>query len=515
MNVTSQFPRPAACRYDRADTDRLTRFASLVALLLCLTLAPRAVAAGNPNIVFILIDDMGWADLACYGHKFHETPHIDRLASRGLRFTNFYAATPVCSSTRSTIQTGQYSARTAITDFIPGHWRPYEKLIVPPIEHHLRDGVRTPGDVLRAAGYTTGYFGKWHLGDEAAHGPEKHGYQVTHRTLAKPFADWRKPKDDKAAAPTPGPKSIDLLTDQALYFIESHRDRPFFLFLSHHAVHIPVEADEADVKKYEAKPKPPSGVNHPVYAAMIERLDRSVGRILQRLDELALTEKTIVIFTSDNGGLKKIFTGVGETVSTNAPLSGEKGTLYEGGIRVPLIVRWPGVAKPGAVCDVPATTADLLPTFCDVAAVKLPDQPIDGLSLAPLLKNPAAKLERAAIFFHYPHYHHSRPAGAIRAGDFKLIEFFDDESMELYDLSKDPGETTNLAASMPAKAKEMANMLAAWRVAVGARMPTPNPHHDPQRAAQWVNRQNNQPLNVDAMAENYRSRVIPKRNPTP
>jgi len=459
------------------------------------TAAAEDTAAKKPNIVFLLIDDMGWPDVGCYGHPFHETPVIDRLAGQGMKFTDFYAATPVCSSTRSTIQTGQYSARTCITDFIPGHYRPFEKLVVPPIEHELKEGVKTPGDALKAAGYATGYFGKWHLGPV----PEKLGYDVTERQLGDDFRRWRGPQPH-------GPKSIDFLTDATLWFIEQNRDKPFFVTLSHHAVHIPVEAQAATTAKYQDKPKPAEGVNHPVYAAMVEDLDTSIGRILAKLDELKLSDNTIVVFTSDNGGLRMIYTGVGEVVSTNAPLRDEKGTLYEGGIRVPMIVRWPGVVRPGSVCHEPTTTADLLPTFCQMASAKLPRQPIDGSSMVALLEDPAATLARDAIYFHYPHYHHSRPASAIRAGDFKLIEFLEDGSLELYNLKDDIGESKNLAAANPQKAKQLQRQLAAWRERVGARMPTANPKFDPQRADQWWSRRTNQPLDIEAMRKRYETR---------
>jgi uncharacterized sulfatase len=480
-----------------------TVFSILTRLILAgLCFGPSMAAADDsdarrPNIVFLLIDDMGWPDVACYGHPFHETPVIDRLAREGMKFTDFYAATPVCSSTRSTIQTGQYSARTAITDFIPGHYRPFEKLIVPPIEHQLRPDIRTPGAVLNSAGYTTGYFGKWHLSPP----PDEVGYDVTERQLGDDFhrALGGKPR---------GPKSIDFLTDATLWFIRQHRERPFFVTLSHHAVHIPLEGKRATIAKYEAKPKPSSGVNNPVYAAMIDDLDASIGRILEKLDEWNLSDNTIIVFTSDNGGLRKIYTGVGEVVSTNAPLRDEKGTLYEGGIRVPLIVRWPRVVQPGAVCDQPATTADLLPTFCQMTSAELPPQVIDGVSLVPLLRNSGATLGRDAVFFHYPHYHHSRPASAIRAGDWKLIEFLDDNSLELYNLAADVGEAHNRAMAEPQRAAQMQQQLAAWRIQTGARMPTANPNYDPARAGQWWNRRTNRPLDVEAMRKQYESRHI-------
>jgi uncharacterized sulfatase len=242
-----------------------------------------------------------------------------------------------------------------------------------------------------------------------------------------------------------------------------------------------------------------------MYAAMIENLDTSIGRILDRLDALGLAENTIVVFTSDNGGLRQIYTKVGEIVSTNAPLRDEKGTVYEGGIRVPMIVRWPGVVKPGTLCKEPTTTADLLSTFCEMAGADLPDQPIDGTSMVSLLKEPESSLDRDAIYFHYPHYHHSRPAGSIRMGDWKLIEFFDGASPELYNLADDIEESKNLAAAIPNRAKRMQARLAKWREETDARMPTSNPDYDPARAQQWWNRRTNKPLDVEAMARHYES----------
>jgi arylsulfatase A len=481
----------------KTPTRSITGLTVLLGVLAHAGVLASASESGNakPNIVFLLIDDMGWPDVACYGHKFHDTPVIDQLAAQGMKFTDFYAATPVCSSTRSTIQTGQYSARTCITDFIPGHFRPFEKLVVPPIEHELKDGVRTPGHVLQAAGYATGYFGKWHLGPQ----PETLGYQVTERQLGQPF---RKQRGGK----TRGPKSIDFLTDATMWFIEQNKDKPFFVTLSHHAVHIPVEANPKTTSKYKAKKKPAEGVNHPVYAAMVEDLDTSIGRILDKLDALNLSDNTIVVFTSDNGGLRMIYTQVGEVVSTNAPLRDEKGTLYEGGIRVPMIVRWPGVVASGSVCHEPTTTADLLPTFCQMAGGSPPNQPIDGLSMVPLLKTGTTTFDRDAIFFHYPHYHHSRPASSIRSGDWKLIEFLEEGKLELFNLKDDIGESDNQASARPELAKRLQHQLASWRKSSGARMPTANPKHDPQRAHEWWNRRTNKLLDIEAMRERYETK---------
>ena len=458
------------------------------------------VCNATPNIVFLLIDDMGWPDVACYGHEFHETPNIDRLAAQGMRFTDFYAASPVCSSTRCSIQSGQYPARVGITDFIPGHWRPFEKLVVPPIENELPAQLKTPGDALRAAGYKTAYFGKWHLGNGPKWHPDQRGYEVTEKQLGPDFKTWR---GDRPA----GPKKIDLLTDQTLYFIEKNQENPFFVTLSHHAVHIRVEAEPETVAKYEAKAKPPTGINNPRYAAMVEDLDRSIGRIMDRLDELKLSENTVIVFASDNGGLRMIYTQLGEIVSTNSPLRDEKGTIYEGGIRVPLIVRWPGVVASNTFCEEPTTTADLLPTFCEISAATVPEQPMDGSSLMPLLRKSTASLDRDAIYFHYPHYHHSAPSGAIRMGNLKMIEYFDGSPPELYNLKTDLSETKNLAAEMPDKLRHMQKKLAEWRSSVGARMPTENPEYDAVKANQWWNRRSNKPLDIEAMRKRYESSI--------
>ncbi|MHC4509167.1 MAG: sulfatase-like hydrolase/transferase [Planctomycetota bacterium] len=424
----------------------------------------------KPNIVFILIDDMGWPDVACYGSKFHETPNIDRLASQGMKFSDAYAACPVCSPTRASIMAGQYPARVGITDFIPGHWRPYEKLIVPENRLQLPLESVTIGEMLREQGYATCYIGKWHLGGRG-YSPDKQGFD-------KVVLGVKNQND----------KQVSGFTDEAVKFIEDRRKEPFFLYLSHHSVHIKLEAPEELVDKYKNKPKPPTGVNNPVYAAMVEHLDTHTGRILKKLDDLDLAERTIVIFFSDNGGLRQAYGGYRgpkQIVSTNAPLRDEKGTLYEGGIREPLIVRWPGVVKPGTDCSVPVTSVDFYPTFLEIVGGKgSPNQPLDGESILPLLKQ-GGTLDRDAIYWHYPHYHHSRPAGAIREGDYKLIEFYEDGRLELYDLASDIGEKKDLATEMPQKAAQLQQKLARWRRSVKAKMPTPNPDYDPARADEW------------------------------
>ena len=431
----------------------------------------------RPNFLFILIDDMGWSDVGCYGNKFHETPNIDRLAEQGMRFTDAYAAGPVCSPTRASILAGQYPARIGITDFIPGHWRPWAKLTVPQNRLQMPVEAVTIAEVLKEHGYTTGYIGKWHLGGK--------GYSPQDQGFDKVATGVRNLND----------KQVTGFTDQAIKFIEENKDNPFFLYLSHHTVHIPLEAPQQLIEKYQNKPKPVGPgrrVDNAVYAAMVEHLDTSIGRIISRLDELRLAACTMVVFFSDNGGLYKPYGGYGgdkSAVTTNAPLREEKGTLYEGGIREPLIARWPGVIKAGTICSMPVSSVDFYPTFLELTGAKGdPDQVLDGKSIMPLLTQ-TGEFQRDAIYWHYPHYHHSTPAGAIRQGDWKLKEFYEDGRVELYNLHNDIAETDNLAKQMPEKATQLQQKLAYWRKSVGARMPTPNPDFDAARAHEWGRQQ--------------------------
>ena len=440
-----------------------------------------ALSKKKPNFVFILIDDLGWSDLGCYGNPFHETPNIDLLARQGMRFTDAYAACPVCSPTRASILAGQYPARVGITDFIPGHWRPYEKLTVPiNRQQHLPLESVTLAEALKPAGYVSGAFGKWHLGGGMFY-PDRQGFDAMLVTSGRHFGFRATPKIEieKEAY------LAEVLTEHAEKFMEANKDRPFFLYLSHFAVHIPLEARPELVEKYRNKPKPTTGVGNPIYAAMIEHVDQSVGRILKKIGELNLADRTVVVFFSDNGGLRQRFDGKGVVVTTNSPLRDEKGSLYEGGIREPLIVRWPGVVKPGSACDVPVSSVDFYPTFLEIVnAAGDPGHVLDGESLVPLLKQ-TGKLQRDTLFWHYPHYHHSTPAGAFRQGDWKLIEFYEDNRLELYNLRTDIGERNNVAARISRKARELEQKLAAWRRSVNAEMPTPNPDFDPARRFEW------------------------------
>jgi arylsulfatase A len=443
-----------------------------------------------PNVVFILVDDLGWADLGCQGNTHIDTPNIDRLAAQGMRFTDAYAACPVCSPTRASILSGQYPAHLGITDFIPGHWRPFAPLTVPVNRtQYLPHQVVTLPEALKDAGYISAHFGKWHLGPRA-YFPDTQGFDEGYVSEGwthfgnMTIPDQGLSKDDYLS---------EVLTEDAISFMRRQKNTgPFFVSICHFGVHIPLEAREELVAKYEAKPQPEGGYIHPVYAAMVEHIDQSVGRVMESLDEMGIADNTMLVFYSDNGGLIKRYDGAGETVTTNAPLRGEKGSLHEGGIRVPLVVRWPGRVPAGAECGVPVTSTDFYPTFLDAAGLTPPSgHDLDGVSLLPHLtgNTPA---ETPAIYWHYPHYHHSVPASAVREGDWKLIEFFEREEnrlvsrFELYNLREDIGETRNLADSLPEVTGRLHQMLEDWRWSVRAQMPRLNPDHDPERAGEWA-----------------------------
>jgi arylsulfatase A-like enzyme len=438
----------------------------------------------KPNFVFILIDDLGWKDLGCYGSTFHETPHIDRLAAQGMRFTNAYAAAPVCSPTRASILTGRYPARLHLTDFLTGRAdRPSQKLLRPHALQYLPLDEVTVARALKPLGYASASIGKWHLGTEPYY-PERHGFDVNigGTVTGSPPGGYFRFRTPSLAARTEHEYLTDRLTEEAERFIERNRERPFFLYLAHYAVHIPLQAKESLVAKYQAKARSANGPHNAIYAAMVESVDAGVGRIMKRLADLGLAGRTVVFFFSDNGGLS-VREGPDTPATSNAPLRAGKGYLYEGGIREPLVVRWPGVTRPGSVCDVPVCSIDFYPTIREAAGGQ-PDarRRIDGISLMPLLREEGG-WSREALYWHYPHYSNQggRPCGAIRRGRFKLIEFYEDGRLELYDLKADPGEGHDLASKMPDKAGQLHAMLAAWRKAVDAQMPTPNPHYDPKK----------------------------------
>jgi arylsulfatase A-like enzyme len=464
----------------------------------------------QPNIIFILIDDLGWRDLGCYGSTFYETPHLDQLAAEGMRFTDAYAACPVCSPTRASILTGKYPATLGITDWIDwaGWIHPARgKLIDVPYLKALPPSETTIASVLGDAGYATWHVGKWHLGGEGRY-PEDHGFAVNiggcH--FGAPHNGYFSPYDIPNLANGPqGEYLTDRLTEEAIRLIETRDpNQPFFLNFWHYAVHTPIQAKAADIEKYVAKAKalgldqqptfaegdffPTEHKAHlrvtrrllqsdPVYAAMIENLDWNIGRLLQALDAAGIADNTVVIFTSDNGGLA---TAEGSP-TCNAPLAEGKGWMYEGGTREPLLVRWPGAVEPGSSCSTPVTSPDFFPTLLALAglAESTPDT-VEGVNLQPLLSGGTA-LAREAIFWHYPHYGNQggTPGSSIRLGDYKLIEFFENGRLELYNLAADPGETHNLATTETAIAEHLHQRLVAWRAAVEAQLPLPNPAYQP------------------------------------
>ena len=446
----------------------------------------------RPNIVLILADDLGWSDLACYGSDLHETPHVDRLARQGTRFTNAYAASPVCSPTRASILTGKHPARLRMTI-----WREAaaqqgrRKLLEPITRGDLPLEEVTLAEVLASAGYYTAHVGKWHLGT-APYYPQPHGFAVNvggtlwgaPQTFFYPFRgeqyfrDWRYVPDLE-----PGSKGeylTDRLTDKALEIVERAVDRPFFLNLWYHSVHTPIEGKPELVAKYRSRLKPNGVHRNPDYAAMVHSLDENVGRVLAKLDQLGIADRTIVVFFSDNGGfVNTCKLHPGRAVTNNAPLRSGKGSVYEGGIRVPLVVRWPGVTREGMESNQPVFSCDLYPTLIRAAGLTGDaghNQTIDGVDLRPILDGSQAALDRKALHFHYPHYYPTTsPVCAVRSENWKFIEYFEDDRTELYDLSSDLGETSNLVGEHPDIARGLQSELAAWRTSVDAQMPEVNP----------------------------------------
>jgi len=473
---------------------------SLITLSSCGDGSGTGLAGTRPNIIFILADDLGWADLPIYGNRFNEAPRLTEMAREGIRFTDAYAACPVCSPTRASIMSGQYPARVGIIDFITGHWRPYEEVTVPQNRHqYLPLEVYTMGEAMKDAGYATGYFGKWHLGGPEYY-PEMQGFDQSNVYRGGGYFSYAGRMSQPLEA-EPGKPLAEALTDLGLEFIENHREGPFFLYLAHYDVHVQLDADSGLIAKYLDKEKVEDYPCNAVYAAMVEQVDLSVGRILDRLDALGIGENTLVVFFSDNGGLVSRFDRIplladskqhiyeGDTLlyvaTSNAPLRAEKGTLYEGGIREPLIMRWSGRLEAGKVSNALVSSVDFFPTFAELAGIELPvEQVFDGNSLAGIMSGSAPDQDRA-IYWHYPVYHHDLPASAVRKGPWKLVHDLVHDTMYLYHLENDPGETTDLASSEPDALEEMARLLNSWRSEVNARVPVPNPDFDPVRRYEW------------------------------
>lgn len=462
----------------------------LSVMLALLVAADVAKSMQPPNVVLILADDLGWADMGCYGADLHETPNLDRLAKSGLRFTDAYAAS-VCSPSRACLLTGKHYARLQMTTWLEASTKPpHDRKLIPPISSsNLPRQEETLAEAFRSAGYVTAMVGKWHLGD-AVHYPETQGFDINiggtlwgaPATHFYPYRGSGRYGGELRYVPQldggkKGEYLTDRLTDEALKVIDRAVDRPFFLYVAHHAVHTPIEAKPDLVEKYKSKLKPGLHHRNAKYAAMVESLDESVGRILQRLEERGLAEQTIIIFLSDNGGHVVQFEG--QQVTDNYPLRSGKGSLYEGGVRVPLIMRWPGIESAGSTCSEPVYVADLYPTLLELTGIKdakADNAPLNGQSLVKLLHQPNATLDREALYFHFPHYYPTTtPVSAIRAGDWKLLEYFEDHHLELYNLRDDLGETMDLAASQPEKSEGLRARLAAWRTSVNAPLPTENP----------------------------------------
>lgn len=456
----------------------------------------------QPNILFILIDDLGCRDLTCFGSTFYETPNLDRLSAQGVRFENAYAACPVCSPTRASIMSGKYPARVGVTQWIGGSAE--GKLKDVPYLHYLPLEEKSVASALREGGYQTWHVGKWHLGDKAFY-PEHHGFDVNIGGChsGQPGKNGYFSPYNVPVPPGPdGEYLTDRLTHEAIGLIRNRaKDRPFFLHLSHYAVHTPLAAPKALIEKYEHKARAMhldavdpfvDGEPHPclhkrkepvrrrmiqsnvVYAAMVENLDWNIGRVLTALEEEGLRENTLVVFTSDNGGLS---TSEGSP-TCNLPYNEGKGWMYDGGVRVCQIARWPGVVQPRTRCFTPVTSTDFYPTFLEAAGLPLlPKQHCDGVSLMPLLRG-RDQLEREAIFWHYPHYSNQgdAPAAAVVCGNWKLIEHFEDDRVELFDVAADPSEMQDVAAAEAPRAARMLALLKAWQREVEAKIPEANPN---------------------------------------
>jgi arylsulfatase A-like enzyme len=510
--------KEAVRKYDVAKKTILTMKLNVSLILGLLFLAswsctgPEKSKSG-PNVIFILVDDLGWTDLGCYGSTFYETPNIDHLAGESMRFTSAYAACPVCSPTRASIMTGKYPARTGVTDWIPGRQSylaglPCDKMLSREFKMEIELEEFTIAEAMKQAGYSTFFAGKWHLGEDSIYWPEHQGFDTNKGgwSVGSPKGGYFSPYENPRLKDGPdGENLTDRLTDESIRFMEDHATEPFFLYLSFYTVHNPQQGKPELVEKYNKKIEsegldpatmettdrewikyaPARGryveriqQGHPTYAAMIETLDSNVGRLMQKVSELGLEENTLVIFMSDNGGLS---TSEGSPTS-NLPLRGGKGWMYEGGIREPMMIKWPGSGSEGSLSDVPVISTDFYPTILEITGLEaIPGQHMDGVSIAPLLTG-NGNLQERPLFWHYPHYSNQggKPGAAIRLRDFKLIEYFDPGWVELYNLAEDLGEKNNLAEKMPEKTEEMLQLLHSWQKEVGAEGMDPNPNFDPE-----------------------------------
>ena len=442
----------------------------------------------KPNILFIIADDLGWKDTGFNGSQFFETPNLDKLAAQGMFFTNAYANAPNCAPSRAAIFSGQYAPRTGVYTVgssVRGEseWR---ALVPTPNQHRLDTEKITIAEALKPAGYTNGFVGKYHLGASTdGNGPLEQGFDVNIAGCynGKPTSYFSPYQHEILEDGPEGEYLTDRLTTEAISFINENREGPFFLTLAYHSPHTPIQAKDEIIRKYIPK-TPSNGQFDPIYAAMIESLDSNIGRLMNRLDSLGIADNTVVVIFSDNGGL--------HAVTSMKPLKGYKGMLSEGGIRVPMLVRWPNKVAPATVCHEPVIGTDFYPTFLELAGIVKPkNYPLDGENLVPLFLQ-KGHLKREAIFWHYPVYlqagyglsklWRTTPVGAVRMGDYKLLEYFEDGHLELYNLKKDVGETSNLALIEPEKAKQMYDVLSHWRKGIGTPFPLEkNPEYDPTK----------------------------------
>ena len=447
----------------------------------------------NKNVIFLLVDDLGWKDLGCYGSNFYETPNIDRLAAQSTVFTSAYTPNPVCSPTRAAILTGKYPSRIGITDWIPGSDPKDRKLRGPTDLDQLPLEETTIAEVLKASGYKTFFAGKWHLGDEG-YFPEDQGFDINkggHHRGSPPGGYYSPYKNPKLSDGPEGEYLTDRLVDESIKFLEANKESPFFLYLSFYNVHTPIQANKKHIAKFEAKRqalkdslpiKLPEGNGFTVqnqsnaaYASMIRALDENVGRLLKRLDALNLTDDTLILFTSDNGGLSTLQAAERNAPTSVKPLRAGKGWAYEGGIRVPLIIKRPG-SKTGSKVDVPVISMDFFPTILEILNIDpLPKQHVDGMSLVPLLEDSNKRIHEV-LYWDYPHYHGSAwtPGCAIRKGDWKLIHFYEDDHFELYNLKEDIEEANNLYVQNPEKVTELKKELVEIKERTGSREPSVN-----------------------------------------
>ncbi|PWE01477.1 sulfatase [Marinilabilia rubra] len=447
----------------------------------------------QPNVVLFYVDDLGWKDLSSYGSEFYQTPNVDKLAAEGIAFTNAYAACNVCSPSRASLMTGKYPARINVTDWITGWKFPYAKLNVPDWTMYLDTAHYTLAEAFRDEGYTTAHIGKWHLGEEEVFWPENQGFDINvggwkkgspNRNKNKGFNGYFPPFGNPRLEDKPGDNYLtDRLAQEACRFLENTGDSPFYLNLWFYSVHTPLQAEKAKIEKYKSLVDSSYYQQNPVYAAMVEHMDLAIGKVVEKLKSEDLFENTIILFTSDNGGLlgnKK------RSVTNNYPLREGKGHSYEGGVRVPFIVYAPSLDEKNKKCDVPVITPDIYPTLLDLCNIPIRKDltgEIDGKSLRTLLHNPEGSFSREAVYWHYPHYHiqGATPHSAIRKGDYKLIHFYENDSFELYNLIEDIGETNNVIDEEVSIAAQMKMDLEEWIENVDAQMPTVNNEYNPQK----------------------------------